>query len=257
MKKLSLITALLMTPMLISGCTAILWANEDKGFLATGKVITDKDPEYKVVAEDQILGFAQVRTPDTDQVQLMVVGKQYAYQIQQGQGQAFNIINSGLNVSALRLIRPNDPNFSLNFYLDEDNKARLGQGVFETTIYMTYDQAVISTADKALLDKLGFELYEYQDKDQKKTQRYVKKMVMHGKMVGLNAQLKALKFQSFSKAYPIHIHSIQTGHGVDFKVLFRKIALTPVTLVGDALIIPIGLVGTAAMAVGHVIGVVD
>lgn len=257
MKKRMKIMAISSLVLVLSGCgTAVLWENTDKGYISFGKVV-DTTKSVKVVETDHILGFAQVNNTRAASKKLVIVGQQYAYLMKDESESAFQILDSSLDVKHIRLYEPKAQKYHLDFNLLNNNVKSLKDGVgFQTKIHLLYDKnkSELSLEEQNTLQRLGFSEENFAQNNAQQDIRYVKVMAMQGKVLGLNDELRSLKFQSFSQAYSINIYANYVDKDVDFKTLFKKIALTPVALVGDLVVIPIGVVIVGA---GSALGVIS
>ncbi|TCM70803.1 hypothetical protein EC844_10172 [Acinetobacter calcoaceticus] len=238
--KTLLLTGLLSSALLIQGCTAMLWSTE--GPLRFGGDLTREESKPgRVVKQDQLRGFVQVQSPDNPAAtQLMVVGKDHAYLMQQGQDQAKALIDSGLDVSQWRVSLNKNNDFKLNFYLQEPKKDAPQQLNFNTQMVFYFNQANPTSQQLIALDKIGAKLSDIEVENGLTIHVYSMVVDFNGQVVGLNKQLRAIKYQQFSRDYPIVMYSPNKSvTHVNYGTLFKQIALTPFTLIGDVVLVPL------------------
>lgn len=247
---------------LLSGCTAILWNNSDSGTLATGKVVSSH-ADRVTVDQDQIVGFAYLKESSSSKTNvdiknldtsLIVIGQKYAYMIDIGNQEILETIQSDLDPKYWRIrpVRLNEEYFGLSLLPKIDDDKHLQQVKFSADIELYYAKNNLTQNEQQQLSRLNLSQYEY---GQENTEFYRRKIGLVGHIVGLNAEMNKMKFQHFSHNYPIEIYrSGKTHYSLHGKTLLQKIALTPVTLVGDIVAIPLYLlfnIGSTIKNIAH------
>ncbi|MFW1800657.1 hypothetical protein ACG9YX_11585 [Acinetobacter nematophilus] len=251
----------------LSGCTAILWNNSDSGTLATGKVVSTH-ADRVTVDQDQIVGFAYLKEDFTSKnntsknnadiknldTSLIVIGQKYAYMIDIGNQQILETIQSDLDPTYWRIrpVRSSENYFGLSLLPQIDDDKHLQQLKFSADIELYYAKDKLTQNEQQQLSRLSLSQYEY---GQENSAFYRRKIGLVGHIVGLNAEMNKMKFQHFSQNYPIEIYtSGKTHYSLHTKTLLQKVALTPVTLAGDIVAIPLYLlfnIGTTIKNIVH------
>ncbi len=242
-----LITILASPLLLCSGCTAVLWSESDTGFGAMGKVIKKK-AESKLIEQDQLLGFIQIQNKDLGNTSdFIIVGQKYAYQIDAGNKELSEILKLQIDPTYWRMVSGfnQDQSLSLQLYSSENKKKKKNSTEdvkFSTDVKFVYNKAQLSEIETQQLNHLYVGYGNIQPPDREKNPYYVVKIGMNGQVIGLNDELKNLKFQKFSHNYPINLYSQgDTKYTANMPKLLQKVALTPVTLVGDVMILPLAI----------------
>jgi hypothetical protein len=246
----------------LNGCTAILWNNSDSGTLATGKVISTH-ADRVTVEQDQIFGFAYLKESSTSKTKvdiknldssLIVIGQKYVYMIDIGNQEILETIQSDLDPKYWRIrpVRSNEEYFGLSLLPKIDDDKHLQQAKFSADIELYYAKNNLTQNEQQQLSRLNLSKYEY---GQENSEFYRRKIGLVGHIVGLNTEMNKIKFQHFSQNYPIEIYTRgKTHYSLHPKTLLQKVALTPVTLVGDIVAIPLYLlfnIGTTIKNIAH------
>lgn len=256
-KYFSLFIVLVISQMI--GCTAILWNNSDSGRLATGKVVSTH-ADRVIVDQDQIVGFAYLKenassknSHDRNNVDrsLIVVGQKYAYMIDIGNKEILETIQSDLDPKYWRIkpVRPSDKHFSLSLMPESDDQKNPQATQFSGDIELYYAKNNLTEQEENRLSRLGLSQYEY---GQENSEFYQRKIGLVGRVVGLNAEIKNMKFQNFNQNYTIAMYTQgKTKYSLHSKTLLQKVALTPVTLVGDLVAIPLYFLFNIGTTIKH------
>lgn len=249
MNRYFLLFSIIVTTQMI-GCTAILWNNNSGNLyeLNTGKAFSTHT-ETEIVDQDQIIGFAYLKEnassknsqdlKNTD-TSIIVVGQKYAYKIGSFESKKIlDAIRSDLDPEYWR-IRPvcsGDNHFRL-FLLPAIKFQKNAQAVkFSGDIELYYAKNNLTQYEGYKLTLLGFDRV-IQDKEA--VGFYRKKTGLSGEVVGLNPEIKKMKFQSFSQNYEITVYADgKAKYKLHPKVFLAKVALTPVTLAGDLVAVPL------------------
>lgn len=223
----------------LSACTEMLWSTSG-GVFSGGKELTRKEGRGRdVVKKDQLLGFVQIKAPsDHEQAQLLIVGREYAYPLSAGQEQAQQIINSGLDVKYWRAVTSGQGEDSdINLYFKDNQKDPLA---FTMRITLSYEKPALTERELQVLTQLGAKPIDAKNQQGEKLQVYAKEIQFEGHVQGLNQQLRALDYQKFSHNYSIVMYSpLKQVTRINYGPLLRQTALTPFTVVGDIILLPL------------------
>lgn len=247
-KYLAFFSMIVITQMM--GCTAILWNNNSSGLyeLKTGKVFSTLT-ETEIIDQDQIVGFAYLKEKavsksshdlkNTD-TSIIVVGQKYAYKIGSIESKSIlEAIQSDLDPKYWR-IRPassRENHFKL-FLLGANKFQKKAKGAtFSGSIELYYAKEDLTENERYKLVLLRLAQYGY---GQEYSAFYRKKITLAGSIMGLNTEIKNMKFQNFSQNYAISVYADRKiKYAVHPKVFLTKAALTPFTLAGDLIVVPL------------------
>lgn len=238
---------------LLQGCTKMLWSTS--GWSFGGELTESREYKTKVVMRDQLLGFAQVqprvrsnKAQFDDQSQIVIVGRDYAYALNQSQVKL--LLDPALDVKYWRVQLPQSGSVSiLDFYLYMPTQYAYrpetwkGQLFFNTDLQFIYEKSDLTVNEREALEKLKTRLVEPWTRNPTNPEHNVFSINVFGEVVGRNEEMKNLKYQEFSRTYTINIHEIpQQYTHVNWGTLFRQVALTPFTLMADLIVVPVVLI---------------
>ncbi|TCM70802.1 hypothetical protein EC844_10171 [Acinetobacter calcoaceticus] len=251
MKKI--IILLILASALLQGCTKMLWSTH--GWNLGGQLTESRDHKTKVVMQDQLLGFAQVQprvkasqAQSEDHSRIIIVGRDYAYALNQSQVKL--LLDPALDVEYWRVQLPqSDSESVLDFHLYMPTQYAYhpetlnGQLFFNTDLQFIYEKPDLTVNEREALKKLKASLVEPWTGKQTNPEHNVFSIDVFGEIVGLNEEMKNLKYQKFSRTYAINIHEIPRSYThVNWGTLFRQVALTPFTLAADLILVPVMLI---------------
>ena len=238
---------------LLNACTLMVWdAPIGRRDSHRESVTILKYKKEKLIQKDQLLGFALLQEQATaTPSKLMIMGKHYAYQIDKGSDEVQSIIHSKLDMKEWGLVANQSAYESLKVVLIEPENKQKQSLNFRGTIEFFYQNEHPDADVVAELKRLGASLTKVKLATGETIDLYSKSIDLEGEVVGLNQQMKSLDYQNFGRQYWIEIYQpAQRVDGVNYKVLLKKVALTPFALVTDVVLIPIILIkfGVAHLA---------
>lgn len=230
---------------LLNACTLMVWDSHGGMFsLNLGSTTTEKDKDEKLIKRDQLLGFVLLQDQSsTDQSKLMIIGKHYAYQIDKGSDDVKKLIHSSLGVGQWMLVPNQNIDGKLKIFFIEQENARQANLKFASKIDFFYQNQNPDANAVEELKRLGASLKKIKLGTGETIDLYSKSISLDGEVVGLNQQMKSLHYQNFSRKYWIEMYKpAKTVRGIDYKVLLKKVGLTPFALVTDAIVVPVVVV---------------
>lgn len=241
LKKLALFSLLLAT---LNGCTGLLWSQN--GFLAGSRDMVDNQytTEYRDIGNDDIRAFAMVK-PDSQTLpanSLLMMGDNYWYAVDPKKSQEL--------VAALRaplsqrfqilVSKPNEKavySASDSLYLDisKSEDGSMTFGIPALCLKYSVPTELSAAAQQKERNALLQADFKLNQGNTYSTCFYH----IHGTIYAKPEKLPA-EYQ-FERSIPVHLYSSSTKieKDVNGKMVLRNIALTPFTVVGDIVLLPV------------------
>lgn len=210
----------LLSSLALSGCTALLWHKDP---------IRGVEVERATVAEDAILTFATLTQSPTDEATppLLLLGTHHTYALEEGALDLRQVLTSALNNGRLGL----NPYQKLAFRLDSSS-------TFSGSIMLHYQEpdGGYTQQEQALLDQLAFKYNAHN--------KYAyKNIALNGHIQEASPLAERLQQnKQFRAPYSVSFYTETHAKTFNAGKLVGKIIATPFTLVGDLVLIPIGVV---------------
>ncbi|WP_163122303.1 hypothetical protein [Acinetobacter portensis] len=226
MKKMTLLVTVIFISMLLTACyTLDTW----KKF-----PVNEKKETFHMIQEDQVAGFVKV-IQKNEPTKFMVVGQNYAYLIENGSYQINELLLLSSKNKKLEIMTNSRDGLQLTVdpkqHKNYEFKSTLG---FKFTIEQpTLQQKEIL---KTLSNKLKTKTYVV-DKEQESY--LITYIPIDGKIILLNDEMNAMKRENMSKSYLVKVGYFETEKSVSSSNLLFNILMTPISLVADAIIMPL------------------
>ncbi len=202
----------------MSGCTAWLWAGGNGGIVpGSGEIVTQTSSHTQTIAQDNVHAFGKSRE------RLVMMGEHYWYFLdEKSTTQMAPIVNAKLPKAFHILNRCTDCKDTFVLTLTDEK-------TFGTDFVLFYPPQ--RSQEENILRELGFK---------KEKQGYTAQFTVKGNIYKASDNLK--QDYRFEKALPVRLQQYHAGKTeIDGELLLSKIALTPVTLLGDIIILPLSL----------------